>query len=140
MSFEANGTTYSHNTIVSKVESGNATQNSSGDSRWLTQAEMDEIIAHAQNKGIEIVPLLNLPGHANAILDIVDDTYNASGSDNTLDVANSDAARKFGLAIFEKYVDYFYDSGCKFFSFVIYFKIPLCYFCFSSTCYYCIIF
>ncbi len=51
---------------------------------------MDEIIAKANELGIEIVPLLNLPGHANAILDIADDTYNASGSNNTLDVANSE--------------------------------------------------
>lgn len=117
MSFEANGTTYSHSDVVSKVEAGNEAQNSSGDKRWLTQTEMDEIIAAAKEKGIEIVPLLNLPGHANAILDIVNDAYNASGSNNTLDVANSEAARSFGMAIFQKYVDYFASKGCKFFSF-----------------------
>ena len=117
MSFEANGTTYSHSDVVSKVEAGNEAQNSSGDKRWLTQSEMDEIIAAAKEKGIEIVPLLNLPGHANAILDIVNDAYNASGSNNTLDVANSEAARSFGMAIFKKYVDYFAGKGCKFFNF-----------------------
>lgn len=117
MSFTANGKTYSHDTVVSKVEAGNKLQNSSGDASWLTQTEMDEIIATAQTLGIEIVPLLNLPGHANAILDIANDTYNASGSNNTLDVANSEAARSFGMAIFQKYVDYFASKGCKFFSF-----------------------
>ena len=117
MTFTANGTTYDHATVVSKVEAGNKAQNSSGDARWLTEAEMDEIIAHANKKGIEIVPLLNLPGHANAILDIVDDAYNASGSNNTLNVASSDAAQEFGLAIFKKYVDYFAGKGCKFFNF-----------------------
>lgn len=117
MSFTANGTKYLHETVVSKVEAGNMAQNSSGDKRWLTQSDMDEIIATAQTLGIEIVPLLNLPGHANAILDIANDTYNASGSNNTLDVANSEAARNFGMAIFQKYVDYFASKGCKFFSF-----------------------
>lgn len=117
MSFTANGTTYSHDTVVSKVEAGNEAQNSSGDKRWLTEDEMDEIIAHANEKDIEIVPLLNLPGHANAILDIVDDAYNASGSGNTLDVATNDSAVNFGYAIFTKYVDYFAGKGCKFFSF-----------------------
>lgn len=117
MPFEANGTTYLHSDVVSKVEAGNEAQNSSGDKRWLTQTEMDEIIAAAKEKGIEIVPLLNLPGHANAILDIVNDAYNASGSNNTLDVANSEAARSFGMAIFKKYVDYFAGKGCKFFNF-----------------------
>ena len=104
MSFTANGTNYSHADVVKAVEQGNANQNSSGDSRYLTQSEMDEIIAAANAKGIEIVPLLNLPGHANAILDIAGDAYNASGSNNTLDVTSRDA-RDFGYAIFTKYVD-----------------------------------
>ena len=117
MSFEANGTTYSHSDVVSKVEAGNKAQNSSGDTRWLKQSEMDDIISAANALGIEIVPLLNLPGHANAILDIADDKYNASGSNNTLNVASSEEARNFGMAIFKKYVDYFAGKGCKFFNF-----------------------
>lgn len=117
MSFTANGTTYSHETVVSKVKAGNKLQNNSDDERCLTQTEMDEIIAAAKEKGIEIVPLLNLPGHANAILDIADDMYNASGSNNTLNVASSEKARNFGMAIFKKYVDYFAGKGCKFFNF-----------------------
>lgn len=117
MSFTANGIKYLHSDVVSKVEAGNQAQNDSDDGRWLTQSEMDDIISAANALGIEIVPLLNLPGHANAILDIANDTYNASGSNNTLDVANSEAARSFGMAIFQKYVDYFASKGCKFFSF-----------------------
>lgn len=118
MSFTANGTTYSHETVVSKVKAGNKAQNSSGDESYLTETEMTEIITKANSLGIEIVPLLNLPGHANAILDIADDAYNAYGSNNTLNVASSsDTARNFGKAIFEKYVDYFAGKGCKFFNF-----------------------
>lgn len=116
MSFTANSTTYSHADVVFAVETGNAAQNSSGDTRWLTETEMDEIIAVANSKDIEIVPLLNLPGHANAILDIANDTYNVSGSNNTLDMSKTDAVN-FGMAIFQKYVDYFAKKGCKFFSF-----------------------
>ena len=121
MSFTANGTTYSHETVVSNVEAGNKLQNSSGDASWLTRTEMDEIIATAQTLGIEIVPLLNLPGHANAILDIVNNNmYNAkiygTVSQNTLDVTN-DAACNFGYEIFKKYVDYFSSKGCKYFNF-----------------------
>lgn len=119
MSFTANGTTYSHKTVVSKVEAGNKAQNSSGDGRWLTETEMNDIVAKADELGIEIVPLLNLPGHANAILDIADDKYNASGSNNTLNVANGEnsEAANFGYELFKKYVDYFAGKGCKFFNF-----------------------
>lgn len=121
MKFTANNTTYYHETVVSKVEDGNKAQNSSGDTRWLTQSEMDGIIATAKTLSIEIVPLLNLPGHANAILDIVaNDAYNAtvngSVSQNTLDVTNSKAC-DFAYALFTKYVDYFAGKGCKFFNF-----------------------
>lgn len=121
MSFTANGTNYLHSDVVSKVEAGNKLQNSSGDASWLTQSEMDDIISAAKALGIEIVPLLNLPGHANTILDIADNnTYNAkiSGevSQNTLDVTN-DAACSFGYEIFKKYVDYFSSKGCKYFNF-----------------------
>lgn len=121
MSFEANGTTYSHSDVVSKVEAGNRAQNDSGDERWLTQSEMDDIISAAKALGIEIVPLLNLPGHANAILDIADNSaYNASVygtvSENTLNVT-SDVACDFGYEIFKKYVDYFSAKGCKYFNF-----------------------
>lgn len=116
MSFTANDTTYDHGTVVSAVEKGNKAQNSSDDSRWLTQAEMDEIITAANAKGIEIVPLLNLPGHANAILDIFEDQYNVSGSQNTFDVTN-EAGLEAAMAIFKKYVDYFASEGCKFFNF-----------------------
>lgn len=120
MSFTANSKNYSHETVVSKVEAGNRAQNSSNDSRWLTEAEMDAIIAKATELGIEIVPLLNLPGHANALLDIADDAYNAKVyyvlSQNTLDVTNSEAV-EFAYALFTKYVDYFASAGCKFFNF-----------------------
>ena len=117
MSFTANGTEYSHQTVVSKVEAGNEAQNNSGDPSYLTETEMNEIIDTAKTLDIEIVPLLNLPGHANAILDIANDAYNASGSNNTLNVADSEEARTFGMAIFQKYVDYFASKGCKFFNF-----------------------
>lgn len=121
MSFTANGTNYLHSDVVSKVEAGNKLQNSSGDASWLTQSEMDDIISAAKALGIEIVPLLNLPGHANTILDIADNSaYNASVygtvSENTLNVT-SDAACDFGYEIFKKYVDYFSAKGCKYFNF-----------------------
>ena len=122
MSFTANGTTYDFDTIKTRVELGNKTQNSSGDERWLTETEMDEIIAKATELGIEIVPLLNLPGHANTVLCIANGaytkygTYNVSGSYNTINFEN-DAAYNFAIAIFKEYVDYFASKGCRFFSF-----------------------
>ena len=36
---------------------------------WLTQAEMDEIIAYANSKGMDVVPCINAPGHMGALLE-----------------------------------------------------------------------
>ena len=36
---------------------------SSGCGGWLNTADMEQILAYAREKGIEIVPLLNMPGH-----------------------------------------------------------------------------
>ena len=118
MSFTANGTEYSHNTVVERIKSGNASLNNSEQTYW-TETDMQSILSYAAEKGIEIIPLLNLPGHANAILDIASDAYNysdGSKSQNTLDVTNEDAVN-FAYALFTKYVDYFADKGCKLFNF-----------------------
>lgn len=116
MSFTANGTTYESKTVVEKVVEGNKAQNSSGDESYLTETEMNGIIEYATSKGIEIVPLLNLPGHADAILDIFDDKYNASGSNNTFDI-DKEEGLNCAYEIFKKYVDYFASKGCKYFNF-----------------------
>ena len=117
MSFTANGTTYDHSEVKAKVEAGNVAQNSSGDGSWLTEPEMDEIIAKANELGIQIVPLLNLPGHADAIANIADGTYNFSASAGTLNVTDSTEAQNFALAILQKYVTYFANKNCEFFNF-----------------------
>lgn len=118
MSFTANGTTYSHDAVVASIKTGNASLKNSEQTYW-TETDMESILSYAAGKGIEIIPLLNLPGHANTILDIASDAYNysdGSKSQNTLDVTN-EAAVNFAYALFRKYVDYFADKGCKLFNF-----------------------
>lgn len=80
---------------------------------------MDEIIARAQEKNIEIIPLVNTPGHMDAILaaatslTYTDCAYN--GSSRTIDVTN-DTAVAFTQALLQKYVTYFAGKGCKYFN------------------------
>lgn len=93
MSFTANGTTYSHKTVVSKVEAGNKLQNNSGDARWLTQTEMDEIIAAAKEKGIEIVPLLNPEEDAQALTARLAELGAQALAETVEDIARGTAAR-----------------------------------------------
>ena len=83
----------------------------------LTQAEMTEIISYAKGKNIEIVPLLNMPGHMDGIL--LSDKYSGyklSGSEGSLDLNNENAVA-FGKELLSMYVEYFKTQGCKFFNF-----------------------
>lgn len=101
--------TLTSDTVKANITKGNNSFNS--DTRYLSQTDMDEIIAYANDKGLEIVPMLNMPGHATAIVD------NTSYSDNgNLNVAN-EAARNYGYALLAKYVAYFSGKGCNFFHF-----------------------
>lgn len=77
--------------------------------QYITEDEMLDIISYAGENGIEIVPLLNTPGHMGAILDAFPE-YSYNGS-NSLDITDDDA-RAFGMAVVEKYAQWFMDQGC----------------------------
>lgn len=109
MELSFDGVTMSSDTVKTNITNGNYSFN--GDNRYLTQSDMDTIIAYAKTKGIEIVPMLNMPGHATAIV------YNTRyASNGNLDVTN-ETARNYGYALLAKYVEYFKNQGCKFFHF-----------------------
>ena len=118
MSVTANGQTYSSEAVSEAIHAGNeAYYNFNTDE--LTQSEMDEIISYAQSKNISIIPLINSPGHMDAILSAAnlltntDCSYN--GSKRTIDVTN-DTAVAFTQALIQKYVNYFAGKGCKYFN------------------------
>lgn len=120
-----NGTTsYSNDDIRTAVVEGNKNQNNSNNGNYWTEANMTEILGYASSKNIEIVPLLNMPGHMNALLDGEQfHQYRISGygsdgnggrvwkgaSVTSIDPANPDAVA-FGLAILQKYVDWFKEK------------------------------
>lgn len=127
---------YSHEQVMGALEAGNKHYNIYGDgengptnSEWitynpsvnaLTQTEMDTIIKHAQSKGIEIVPMLNTPGHMHAVLTAMSElgisgNLQVSDKPGCLNLSNTEAVA-FTKALVEKYVDYFALQGCKFFN------------------------
>lgn len=127
---------YSHEQVMGALEAGNKHYNIYGDgengptnSEWitynpsvnaLTQTEMDTIIKHAQSKGIEIVPMLNTPGHMHAVLTAMSElgisgNLQVSDKPGCLNLSNTEAVA-FTKALVEKYVNYFALQGCKFFN------------------------
>lgn len=127
---------YSHEQVMGALEAGNKHYNIYGDgengptnSEWitynpsvnaLTQTEMDTIIKHAQSKGIEIVPMLNTPGHMHAVLAAMSElgisgNLQVSGKPGCLNLENT-VAVSFTKELVSKYVKYFADNGCNFFN------------------------
>lgn len=118
MSLTVNGTTYSSEEVAAALHTGNeAYYNFTTDE--LTESEMDEIIAYAKTKGLGIIPVINTPGHMDAILDAAEaltgKTCSYNGSARTIDVTNSTAVA-FTQAFVQKYIDYFAGKGCKYFN------------------------
>lgn len=118
MSLTVNGTTYESDAVKSAIHAGNeAYYNFDVDE--LTQSEMDAVLAYAKEKGMGVIPMLNTPGHMDAILDAVESltgkTCSFNGSARTIDVTNSTAVA-FTQAFVQKYVDYFASKGCKYFN------------------------
>lgn len=98
-------------TVKTNITKGNEAFN--GDTRYLTEAEMTAIITYANAKNIEIVPMLNMPGHMEAILSQFAGYKDSNGN---LDLDNTEACN-FAYALLKKYVDYFAGNGCSFFHF-----------------------
>lgn len=117
MSVTVGDKTYKSDEVKAAIQAGNQDYyNEPNGINELTQTEMDDIIQYAVKKNIGIIPLLNSPGHMDAILAAMVDlgiqnaAYN--GSKRTVDVTNAEAVA-FTQALVGKYIDYFAGEGCK---------------------------
>lgn len=119
MSLNVGGKTYSSDAVASAIRAGNNAYTTASSGEW-TESEMDEFFATAKKAGIEIIPLLNSPGHMDAVLyaasSLTGTNCSYNGSSRTIDVTN-DTAVRFSQAFLQKYVDYFAGKGCRYFNF-----------------------
>ncbi|MDO4466121.1 MAG: family 20 glycosylhydrolase [Bacillota bacterium] len=85
----------------------------------LIEMEMDEIITYAHSNNINIIPLINTPGHMDSILSSMEycgiQNANYSNSVRTMDLSNKEAV-DFSMALLEKYVSYFSGKRCTYFN------------------------
>ncbi len=92
-------------------------------SEYLTQSDMDGIIAEAAQYGVQIIPTFNSPGHIGGIQSVNSSFFkSASASDYdsstgkvALNILDSSAYR-FGQEVVKLYVDYFASRGCTSFN------------------------
>ena len=123
MSLTVGDKTYSSEDVAAAIHAGNVAydnrQNSyTPEKDELTESEMNAIISYATSKGITVIPLINNPGHMDAILSaatsLTGTTCSYNGSVTTINLENEDAVA-FTKAFFTKYVKYFAAKGCTHF-------------------------
>lgn len=118
MSMEVGGKSYGSDAVKAALTAGNDEYYKDPNGNALTEAEMDDIVAYAKSKGIGIVPVINSPGHMDALLVAMKElgmenvAYRANGktSVRTVDITNEEAV-DFLYAFLGKYVDYFGKAG-----------------------------
>lgn len=80
---------------------------------------MDAVLAYAKEKGMGVIPMLNTPGHMDAILaaatSLTGTNCSYNGSVRTIDVTNNTAVT-FTQELLKKYVAYFAGKGCQYFN------------------------
>lgn len=118
MSLTVNGMTYESDAVKTAIHAGNeAYYNFAVDE--LTQSEMDAVLAYAKEKGMGVIPMLNTPGHMDAILaaatSLTGTNCSYNGSVRTIDVTNNTAVT-FTQELLKKYVAYFAGKGCQYFN------------------------
>lgn len=122
MSLTVGDKTYSSEDVAAAIHAGNVAydnrQSYTPEKDELTESEMNAIISYAASKGITVIPLINNPGHMDAILSAATSLTGTSCSYNrsvtTIDLGNEDAVA-FTKVFLTKYVKYFAAKGCTHF-------------------------
>lgn len=126
MSLTVNGKDYSSADVTSAIKQGNKNL-TSGSSGELSQDNMDAIIKYAKDKGIQIIPMFNAPGHMYTAVNAMDTlgvggkyikvSTLTDGRTSNWAVDPTDAtAVAFAKALLQKYVTYFKDNGSTMFN------------------------
>lgn len=118
MSVTVGDNTYDSDTVKNAITDGNSTYSFSKNtaSTTLSQSDMDEIISHANNKNIGVIPMLNTPGHMHALVSAMQTLRIRSTTGSEMDL-NSEAEVNFIKALQQKYIAYFAEKGSDHYNF-----------------------
>lgn len=118
------GTTYDSSAVKAAIQTGNKGYRDLGTNE-LTQADMDAIYSYAAGKGIGIIPMIDIPGHTNALVtamqtlgvsvDVFTSNTNSEGITTKAFSVDNEETIAFVTALVKKYVDYF-TGKCDYFN------------------------
>lgn len=109
---------YTDEAVQSALRQGNLRYCDNGTNE-LTETEVSALIDYANQKGIGVMPLINSPGHMDAILTAMSElgipnpAYRNSAT--TVDLDNPEAVA-FTLELLKKYIRWFAEKGCIYFN------------------------
>ena len=108
-----NGTKYTDQQVRNAIISGNNSysSNKGADASMLSESDMTGIISYAKGNGIGVIPMLNTPGHMDALVSAMNmiGIRSSAGSEMSL---TSDKEVEFIKALQQKYITYFASQGC----------------------------
>lgn len=78
---------------------------------------MDKIIEYATTKGISIIPMLNTPGHMDALVSAMSELKVGNSRTSSEMSLTDDAQVSFVEALQQKYINYFAAHGSKYYNF-----------------------
>lgn len=118
MSVKANNKTYSSDDVKNAVTNGNTTYSNGKNtaSTMLSETDMDTIIAYAKGKDISIIPMLNTPGHMDALVSAMKKLGVGTQRTDSEMSLTSDAQVEFIKALQQKYITYFASKGSKYYN------------------------
>lgn len=107
------GTKYIDSDVRTAITKGNSNYSSSNgaDASMLSESDMTGIISYAKGKGIGVIPMLNTPGHMDALVSAMNDLGIRSSTGSEMNLT-SDAEVNFIKALQQKYITYFANKGC----------------------------
>lgn len=111
MLINANGKTYDLTTALGDHAGVSNIGDPDGSNKWLTRADMTEIVNYASDRDIEIIPSFGFPNHMGAIIDTFSEFKFMT---NRCCNFTTNEGRNFMLAILERYVDFFASLGNSF--------------------------
>lgn len=110
--------TYDSTEVKKAIQAGNKGLCDCGTNE-LTESEMSELIRYAGERGVKIMPLLNTPGHMDAIVTAMEslgiNAVKYKGSATTIDFDCAEA-KAFTKALLAKYIALFAAKGSEYFN------------------------
>lgn len=118
MSVKANNKTYSSDDVKNAVTNGNTTYSNGKNtaSTMLSETDMDTIIAYAKGKDVSIIPVLNTPGHMDALVSAMNELGVGTQRTDSEMSLTSDAQVEFIKAFQQKYITYFASKGSEYYN------------------------